>query len=154
MTKNEVILQIRRIFVAHLEWKNAIQKIHLGFHVLRKDVDLSQSDCIFGLWYYGEGQYLSNLSSFLKLETLHEKAHHILQSIYKLNLKEVEIDNELYLKSSIDNSKTQKQKLIMAYCKDLNKANKKFSKAIKKLYAEILTIPESHFQKDILLTSK
>jgi K+/H+ antiporter YhaU regulatory subunit KhtT len=94
------------------------------------------------------------LESFQNIEIIHEKVHHILQTIYKLSFVEVEIDNKLYLKSSINKTDEKQQSTILAYCKDFNKATKSLSYAIKKLYIEVLAIPESRFQKDFLLTSK
>ncbi len=151
MNKRDIFLQIQKVYVAHVTWKNAVQKLHLGIIVDKKQIDLLYTDCAFGKWYYGEGQYLSGLKSFKDIEPIHRKIHKILQVIYKMSLKEEYQEGEKVLKFSIEALSNSDKNLVGAYCKDFINANKEFSEAVKKLYQEINEIPEKSFGEFSLL---
>lgn len=41
------------------------------------------TDCFFGKWYYGEGQFISNISGYKEIEQGHIDLHNIYMQIYK-----------------------------------------------------------------------
>jgi hypothetical protein len=153
MKKNELVFQIRRIYVSLIEFKNAVQKINLGLEIERNKVHLSQTDCDFGIWFYQEGQYLNNLKSFQYLEKKHNKIHRIFQTIYKMSLSEFTREETVFLISNADKLKNKDKRLLDAYCKDFIKESDKLSNGVKKLYNEIVLMPDTYFKSDILLTN-
>lgn len=153
MKKSEVIKQIRKAYVEAIAFKNAVQKLHLGFDVESEVLQLSHTDSAFGKWLYQDGRYLSQLESFQNLEEKHEKVHRIFKAIFKLNIEVVEKDGVNMLISNTNKLKNSKRRLIDAYCKDFLKANTKLMTAIRQLYNEVAILPNSCFMDDKLLTS-
>jgi len=149
MKKNEIILQIREVYVHEIEFKNAVQKVYLGFEIERNQVSLRHKDCKFGKWYNGEGQYLKGLEAFGKLEKIQKKTHRIFQSIYELSLNEINKDDVQMLVSNSINLKKKKRKMVDAYCKDFLKECDKLATTLKKLYNEVSKIPNSFFNESL-----
>jgi len=150
MTKQEVILQIRQAHIAHIKWRSTAQAIHMGMPMLEKKVEFSQTDCSFGQWYYGEGQHLSMLETFQQLEPIHDKIHHIYQSIFRLANKKKK-SNFLKLKT-VDESIHQKK--LAAYFKDMAKVSKNFLAVLKELETDIIGLPDMYFERTNILGSK
>ncbi len=150
MSKQELILQIRQARTAHIKWRSTAQAIHMGLPMLEKKVDLSQTDCAFGQWFYGDGQHLSLLETFQELEPLHDKIHHIYQSIYHLYNKKK--------KSSLLTLKVQDELIeknqIAAYFKDLARVSKNLMNVLKELEKDITNLPNLYFEKDYIIGSK
>ena len=153
MKKSEIISQIRKAYVEAIAFKNAVQKLHLGFDVEKETVQQSHTDSAFGKWLYQDGQYLSQLKSFQDLEEKHEKTHRIFQAIYKLNIEVFEKDGVQMLISNTNKLKNDKRRLVDAYCKDFLKANTKLTTAIRKLYNDVAVLPKSCFKDNQLLTT-
>ena len=149
MTKQELILQIRQARTAHIRWRSTAQAIHMGLPMLEKKVDLSQTDCLFGQWYYGDGQHLSLLETFQKLEPLHDKIHHIYQSIYHLYNKK---KKSHFLKIKIQDELIEKKQMA-AYFKDLARVSKNFLSILKELEIDITRLPYKYFEKDYSIGS-
>jgi hypothetical protein len=147
--KNKIILQIRGVYIHEIEFKNAIQKVHLGFEIKRNQLNLQHKECQFGKWYYNEGQYLNGIETFRKLEKIHEKVHRIFQSIYKLSFDEVMKDDELMLVSNSIHLKKKKSKMVNAYCKDFLKESNKLLATLKMLYNDVAKIPNSFFNEEL-----
>jgi len=150
MTKQEVILQIRQAYIAHIKWRSEAQAIHMGLPMLEKKVDLLQTDCAFGQWYYGDGQHLSLLETFKSLEPMHDKMHHIYQSIYHLENKK---KKSRFLKLKTEDE-VLKKKQIRAYFKDMAKISKHFLETLKELETDIIGIPDKYFEKTNNIGSK
>lgn len=150
MTKQEVILQIRQAYIAHIKWRSKAQAIHMGLPMLEKKVDLLQTDCAFGQWYYGKGQHLSMLETFKSLEPMHDRIHHIYQSIFQLANKKKKA-RFLELKTK-DEAIEKKQ--IAAYFKDMAKISKRFLETLKELETDIIGLPEIYFERTNILGSK
>lgn len=149
MTKQEVILQIRQAHIAHIKWRSTAQAIHMGMPMLEKKVDLLQTDCAFGQWYYGDGQHLSLLETYQRLEPIHDKIHHIYQSIFHLSNKK---QKSSFLKlKTFDESIHKKQ--IAAYFKDMAKASKNFLQVLKELETDIANLPDKYFERKNTLGS-
>lgn len=152
MNKKIVITQIRNGYVNVIEFKNDIQKLHLGFDVKKNRLALSQAESTFGKWLKQDGQYLNQLTSFQKLEEKHLNVHRIYQAIYKLSIDIVTKDGVEMLVSTSNNLKEDKKRLIDAYCKDFLKATNKLTTSIKKLYNEVASLPSDCFTENQLLT--
>jgi len=153
MTKNEIILQIRKAYLHVIEYKNAVQKVHLGFQIKKDEIYLSSSLCAFGKWYNEEDHYLKNIKEFQVLGSIHDKTHLLIQSIYKLNLHEVTNKGNEILISNTAILKNNEKRLMDAYCHDFKRESDKLTAALKELYNKIVSIPDNHFSNSFLLTS-
>jgi hypothetical protein len=146
MTKQHLILQIRQAYISHIKWRSTAKAIHMGLPIIEKEVAQSISECDFGKWFYGEGKILSDFELYHTIDKLHQKIHHIYQSIYKLDISQKDIMTKLHLK--LDDECVEKRQ-IAAYFKDMAKLSKEFLQALKNLEVEILKLPDDFFSKTI-----
>jgi hypothetical protein len=58
--------------------------IHMGISVDKNAIPVIETDCSFGKWYYGDGQYFSKLDSYNSIEEPHTMLHNKYMEIYKL----------------------------------------------------------------------
>ena len=84
MTKKEVLQKIRKAKTGHRRWMSYAKAIQMGLSLDKDAVPLIETDCQFGQWYYGEGQYFSHLDSFKAIEEPHSILHHKYMQIYKI----------------------------------------------------------------------
>ncbi len=143
MTRQHLILQIRQAYISHIKWRSTAKAIHLGLPVIEKEVAQSPKECAFGQWFYKESLILSNLESYKNLEGLHNKIHHIYQSIYKIDSNKPIKNSKIPLKLE-DDLVIKRQ--IFAYFKDMEKLSKQFLNDLKKLEIEIRELPNTVFE--------
>ena len=84
MLKTEIILKIIEIKKSHIKWHAYAEALVMEIETESDTLPKAYTDCIFGKWYYGEGQFLYFLESFVELEQLHIKLHDLYIEIYKI----------------------------------------------------------------------
>jgi len=106
--KSKVFKEIDQIKKKHIKWHAYAEAIVLNFETESNLLPKAYTDCDFGKWYYGEGQFLSFIEAFIDLEEIHIKLHNLYLSIYKqmLNPKKKILhfykkDNNLEIKQSV-----------------------------------------------------
>ncbi len=88
MVKNEVITLIRNAKVGHKKWvENAISLIE-GLPLDKNQVPVNATECMFGQWYYGEGQGLKVVKAFKDIELYHDGIHKTYREIFVLLFEE------------------------------------------------------------------
>jgi len=83
MTKEKILEQLRNARYHHKRWMNYAKAIYLGLPVDKGAVPLYDTDCSFGKWLYGEGQALSDMPAFGRIEELHSALHDVYMRFYK-----------------------------------------------------------------------
>ncbi len=84
MVKNEIITLIRNAKSAHKKWvENAISLIE-GLPLDKAQVPVNCTECVFGQWYYGEGQGLKQIKVFKEIEQYHDSLHKTYREIFVL----------------------------------------------------------------------
>ena len=84
MELTEIIQRIRKAKTAHLGWVNRARALINGIPVDHEKIPVMPTDCVFGAWYYGEGQPLKQLESFMAIEAPHNELHKIYAEIFNL----------------------------------------------------------------------
>ncbi len=84
MNKAEIITRLRDSKKAHMTWVTHAHALVEGLSVAEEKVPVHGTECGFGCWYYGEGQILSQLAAFRKVEDPHLKLHDVYMEIHKL----------------------------------------------------------------------
>lgn len=151
MNKNEIIKQVRNAYVDVISFKNAVQKWHLGLDVESEILQQDPTESAFGKWFYHEGQYLNQLKSYQEIEEFNEKQYRICQAIYKLAKESTIKDWNNLLVLNTKKNNINKKNLINAYCKDFLKANNKLAMSVRKLYNEVVSLPDVCFRADKLV---
>ena len=109
MVKKDILLQLRQAKSAHIKWRAYAQALVSGLPVEKDHVPVIHTDCVFGQWYYGTGQQLSDLSSFDSISVPHEMLHHIYMEIFKLLFGEDERSTFQKIFGSKSKKDTQKE---------------------------------------------
>jgi len=93
MKFSDIIGQIHAARAAHKSWVSRAEALVAGIPLEKEQVPLLPVDCIFGKWYYGQGQVLRSLPAFTQIEKPHEELHKIYMAIFKLLFDESDISN-------------------------------------------------------------
>ena len=84
MEKMDTVHRLREARRAHLRWVSRARGLINGLGLDKESVPLMPTDCVFGDWYYGDGQALSTLPSFGQIEQPHNELHDLYMRIFKL----------------------------------------------------------------------
>jgi hypothetical protein len=84
MTKQQAIEQIQAAKAAHIQWRARAQALVAGVPVAQEQIPVIHTDCKFGKWYYGSGQALNFLPSFIAVDETHEQLHGVYLKIFNL----------------------------------------------------------------------
>jgi len=84
MKLSDTLDQLRNARAAHKAWVSRAEALIEGIPLEKNQVPMFPTDCVFGKWYYGEGQQLKRLASFGELEKPHEELHKVYMRIFKL----------------------------------------------------------------------
>ncbi|MGB0721961.1 MAG: CZB domain-containing protein [Gammaproteobacteria bacterium] len=75
MNKTEAQARLKAARSAHLQWRGRAQAIVAGVEIDESKIPVMHTDCQFGQWYYGEGQFLSTLPAYRAIEAPHAELH-------------------------------------------------------------------------------
>ncbi len=111
MDKTEVIMLLRQAKTGHKKWvENAISLIE-GLPLDKNQVPVNGTECMFGQWYYGEGQGLKSLKAFKEIEQYHDGLHRIYREIFILLFEEESKPSLLTRLFGISRKVTEEKKL-------------------------------------------
>ncbi|MBL4661653.1 MAG: CZB domain-containing protein [Alcanivoracaceae bacterium] len=106
----DIITKIRKAKMAHKRWVGHASAMIEGIPVEKDQVPINYTDCVFGHWYYDEGQNLSSLKEFKEIEEPHVELHLIYMEIFQILFKKKKVSffNKLIGKSSKISDKDKK----------------------------------------------
>ena len=84
MGKAGIIQLLAESKKAHLDWVTRAHALVEGLVPEDDRVPIHGTECKFGLWYYGQGQVLSHIPAFIKIEAPHLQLHDVYLQIFKL----------------------------------------------------------------------
>ena len=88
MDKNETISLIRNAKIAHKRWVENAISLAKGLPLDQSQVPINATECIFGQWYYSEGQNLKNIAVFKDIEKYHDSLHKTYRDLFVLLFEE------------------------------------------------------------------
>ena len=106
MNKTEAVNNIRAAKQAHMSWVMKADALIYGIPLESDQVPVNGTECLFGQWYYGEGQNLKHLTSFKAIEQPHFELHSTYAQIFKLLF---ESDDKSFLKKLFGQSSKQSE---------------------------------------------
>ncbi|NOT18581.1 MAG: CZB domain-containing protein [Sulfuriferula sp.] len=83
MNKLHIIERLRESKKAHVAWVSHAHSLVEGLAVDGEKLPVHGTECGFGCWYYGDGQFLSSLPVFRAIEEPHLALHDLYLQIYK-----------------------------------------------------------------------
>lgn len=140
MRKDDLIVTIRNAKAAHKRWvENALSLIE-GLPLDKSQVPVNATDCLFGQWYYSEGQSFKPIPSFRDIEEHHDMLHKVYREIFLLLFNEENSKPSLLsrLFGTAQKSSKEKQKLARDRYNFLQQKSKDIIKKLDELEAIIM----------------
>ncbi len=138
MNKDKIIETIRAAKRAHMSWVMKAAALIEGIPLEKEQVPINGTECIFGHWYYGEGQSLSFLPSFKTIEEPHFNLHTTYAKIFTLLFEEPDIS---LMSRLLGKSKAAKAE---------NVANAKKMFSTLKAHSEVVVLHLEKLEKEVL----
>ena len=110
MNKMEVIKKVRAAKQAHMSWVMKADALIHGIPLEKEQVPVDGTACIFGHWYYGEGQNLHHLDSFKAIEQPHFDLHSTYAQIFKILF---DSDDKSFLSKLFGTSQKQEEAKLL-----------------------------------------
>lgn len=154
MNKEELVTVIRNAKAGHKRWvENALSLIE-GLPLDKNQVPVNATDCVFGKWYYGEGQGLKSLPSYREVEQYHDALHKTYREIFMLLFGEDKAETSLFsrLFGTSQKSSEEKRKLAKDKYLILRQQSKIIMKKLDDLEAMIITMNQEQIDGYIKIT--
>jgi len=135
--KEKIIEKIRVAKRAHMSWVMKAAALIEGIPLEKDQVPINGTECIFGQWYYGEGQSLLFLPSFKTIEEPHFNLHTTYAKIFSLLFEEPDV--------SLVSRLLGKRKTIKA--ENIAKARKMFPTL--KAHSEVVVLHLEKLEKEV-----
>ena len=81
MEKENILNELRAAKVAHLKWVQRAKSLISGTPVAKEAIPLDYTECVFGKWFYSDGQDIALLPGMSVMDSIGEK-HTELHQIY------------------------------------------------------------------------
>ncbi len=149
MNRDELTAIIRNAKISHKRWvENALSLIE-GVALDKSQVPVNATDCIFGKWYYNEGQALKSISIFREIESHHDTLHQLYREIFVLLFSEEHTKPSLLSRLFGSSAKLDKEKKQHAHDKFqlLEQQSKAIIKKLDDLEAIINAMPAEQLTK-------
>ncbi|MEA1919622.1 MAG: CZB domain-containing protein [Campylobacterota bacterium] len=92
MSKEETLIQLRNAKKAHIKWVHRARALTEGLPVEQDAIPMDSTECVFGQWFYGEGQKLGvmpGMDCFKVIERKHNELHDAYLKIFKIYFGEM-----------------------------------------------------------------
>jgi hypothetical protein len=142
MDKDEIVMLVRNAKIGHKKWvENAISLIE-GLPLDKNQVPVNATECVFGQWYYGDGQGLKSVKTFKEIEQYHDGLHRVYREIFVL-LFEEEVKPSLLSRLFGVSRKLSEEKKLVAHEKlqTLKLQSRSIMKKLDELEEIIITLP-------------
>ncbi len=90
--KDDTLTQLRNAKKAHIKWVHRARALTEGLPVEKDAIPMDSTECIFGQWFYGEGQSLGlmpGMDCFKEIEYKHNDLHDAYLKIFKIYFGEM-----------------------------------------------------------------
>lgn len=151
MQKDKILNELRAAKIAHLKWVQRARSLISGIPVEKEAIPLDYTDCVFGKWFYNEGQDITLLPGMSVMELigakhieLHETYFKIFQ-IYFGNMNQSFFSKLLNLKKKVSHSE---QEMAEHYYSDLEATSKELLDYIGRLERRLNALGNDFFNKN------
>jgi len=91
MKLSDIYTQLNNARAAHKVWVARAEAMVEGMPIEKEQIPLLHTDCVFGKWYYGEGQAVRNLPAYATIEKPHQALHSTYFKIFKCLFDEPDV---------------------------------------------------------------
>ena len=150
MKKNEIVKKIRTARFAHVQWVQRAKSLVNGLPIKEEDIPLTPDSCVFGKWFYSDGQILLaifNEKYVKELEVLHNKLHEEYMNIFKIYF---DLSNLSFLSKLLNSGKkiTELEKTqAMVHLSNLEKISDDLIKALNIMETKINMADATMFER-------
>lgn len=145
MTQQDFIDNLRNAKASHVKWHAKALALANGYETGEDSIPLLYTDCTFGKWYYGAGQFISDIAEFSEIEDLHTELHDTYMQIYQKYIQPAK-KNIFERKGKAEN---KKQNELMALVKKLKEISTLLIEKINTVEKIILKMNTDEFIKMI-----
>jgi hypothetical protein len=85
--KENILSELRAAKVAHLKWVQRAKSLISGVPVEKEAIPLDYTDCVFGKWFYSDGQDIALMPGMSVMEnigTKHTELHDVYFKIFQI----------------------------------------------------------------------
>lgn len=148
MDKTETLEHLANAKKAHIKWVNRAKSLIEGIPVEKDAIPLDCTECIFGQWFYSEGQKLNalpNMDCLEAIEALHFKLHDMYMQIFKIYFSDM---NKSFFSKLFGGAKMNKMTdadhdKAVDYFKELQSISKELLNEIGRLERRLHAMPQS-----------
>ncbi len=115
MKKDSILITLDNAKKSHQKWVDNALFLIQGMPLEKDKVPVDSTKCIFGKWYYSQGQALNQIPGFKEIEDFHNKLHHKYHEIFSLLFDEKTMKKPSFLEKLFGLSqKVEKEKRELA----------------------------------------
>ena len=151
MEKDNVLQELRSAKVAHLKWVQRAKSLISGMPIEKEAIPLDYTDCMFGKWFYSDGQDIALMPGMSVMESIgakHTELHQMYFKIFQVYFGENTrsfFSKLLKLKKKVSSAE---QEMAEHYYADLESISKELLDMIGRLERRINALGEDFFNKD------
>ena len=151
MEKENVLEELRSAKVAHLKWVQRAKSLISGVLVEKGAIPLDYTDCVFGKWFYSDGQNIAlmpGMSVMDEIGSKHTDLHEVYFKIFQVYFGEGGksfFSKLLKIKKKVSSAE---QEMAEVYYADLEKISKELLDLIGRLERRINALGEEFFLKN------
>lgn len=149
--KDNILQELRSAKVAHLKWVQRAKSLISGMPVEKEAIPLDYTDCIFGKWFYSDGQNIALMPGMNVMDEIgskHTELHEIYFKIFQVYFGESH--KSFFSKLLRIKKKVSPAELEMAqqYYTNLEEVSKELLDLIGRLERRINALGEEFFLKN------
>ncbi len=150
MEKLSAVKQLRDAKRAHIKWVQRAKGLIEGLPVDKEQVPVDCTECMFGQWFYGEGQGLNSMPGMdcvKEIESLHYELHDVYMMIFKIYFTDM---NRSFLSKLFGTSKKisdHEKEVARDHFARLKEISERLIYVIEKLERRLTALPEESFPK-------
>ena len=150
MTQQDFLNSLRKAKERHIQWHARALALSMGFEIGEESLPKLYTNCSFGKWYYGAGQFIANIPSFTEIDPLHIKLHNIYMDIYQTYIAPAK--KGLFEKRSQAEKKKQKELTLLT--DKLKNISTLLIQKIEEVEDAILNMDNDEFVKNFITPKK
>lgn len=150
MEKENILNELRSAKVAHLKWVQRAKSLISGIPIEKESIPLDYTDCVFGKWFYSDGQDIALLPGMSVMDDIgakHTDLHEIYFKIFQVYFGEGKMSFFSKLLKIKKKVSAAEQDMAQRYYEELEAVSKELLDLIGKLERRMNALGEDFFIK-------
>lgn len=148
MNKENILQELRAAKVAHLKWVQRAKSLISGIPVEKEAIPLDYTDCVFGKWFYSDGQNIALMPGMSVMDSIgskHTDLHEVYFKIFQIYFGE---SNKSFFSKLLNFKKkvsAAEEEMAQRYYSELEGISKELVDMIGRLERRINALGEEFF---------